>query len=98
MRRDDILRKLATAKAELKQHGVCRVRLFGSAARDDAGAASDVDLLVEFDDRPVGLFEMTRLQRRLEQLLEVEHVDLVTPAGLHPALRQRVEAEAIDAA
>ena len=31
--------------------------LFGSVARDEAGAGSDVDLLVEFD-RPVGLLHL----------------------------------------
>lgn len=100
MQRDTILDRLAAAKAELHdEHGVKRIRLFGSAAHGDTQTTSDVDLLVEFaDDRPIGLFELIRLQRRLQQILEVEHVDLVTPEGLHPALRPRIEAEAIDAA
>lgn len=98
MRRDEILSKLAAARNELRQLGVTRIRLFGSAARDQAEPGSDVDLLVEFDSRPIGLFELTRLQRRLEALLDVPHVDLVTPEGLHPALRERILTEAVDAA
>jgi len=98
MQRDQILKKISAAMPELQQHGVKRIRLFGSAAHNASQSTSDVDLLVEFDDRPIGLFELTRLQRRLQEILDVEHVDLVTPEGLHPALRQRIEAEAIDAA
>ncbi len=98
MSRDAILKKLAEAGPELRGLGISRIRLFGSVSRGDARDGSDVDLLVEFDNRPIGLFEMARLQRRLADLLQVEHVDLVTPEGLHPALRQRILAEARDAA
>jgi predicted nucleotidyltransferase len=33
------------------QHGVATVRVFGSVARGDPGPSSDLDLLVEMDDR-----------------------------------------------
>lgn len=98
MSRHEILLKLAAAQPQLRLLGVKRLRLFGSAARDEASSASDVDVLVEFDARPIGLFEMARIQRLLEELLGVSHVDLVTPEGLHPALRQRILSEALDAA
>lgn len=42
-RRDEILRIAA-------KHGARNVRLFGSAARGDAGPASDLDFLVEMED------------------------------------------------
>jgi predicted nucleotidyltransferase len=67
--------------------------LFGSVARDEATAKSDVDLLVEFD-RPTGFFGLIRLQLFLEELLKCP-VDLGTPGGLRPRLRQRALAEAI---
>ncbi len=98
MNRRQILETLALAKPELNQFGVKRLWLFGSAAHDEAAPGSDVDLLVEFDERPIGLFEMARLQRRLGELLGVEHVDLVTREGIHPALRDRILDEALDAA
>jgi predicted nucleotidyltransferase len=98
MKRHEVLSKLAHARPELRREGVARLRLFGSMARDEAAASSDVDLLVEFDNRPIGLFELARLQRRLQALLGVEHVDLITPEGIHPALRQRILSEALDAA
>ena len=68
--------------------------LFGSVARDEAGDASDVDLLVEFD-RPVGLFGLFELQDHLEQLLGCS-VDLGTPDSLKPRIRSTVLEESVD--
>jgi uncharacterized protein len=70
--------------------------LFGSVARDEASADSDVDLLVEFD-RPIGLFHFFRVQQRLEDLLGAR-VDLVMRDAVKPQLRERIFAEAIRAA
>jgi predicted nucleotidyltransferase len=94
--REDILQTLRAAKSLLETFGVERLSLFGSFARDEGGADSDVDLLVEFH-RPIGLFEFVRLQRRLGELVG-RRVDLVTPAALKPKLRDRILQEAVVAA
>jgi len=80
--------------AELRARGVASLALFGSAVRDQAGPASDIDLLVEFA-HPVGLFDFFRLQHWLEEILGVEKVDLVEKGALHPALSQPVQEEAV---
>jgi predicted nucleotidyltransferase len=72
------------------------LELFGSVARGEARADSDVDLLVEFDG-PVGLFHFFRVQRRLEEILGAR-VDLVMRDAVKPQLRERMFAEAIRAA
>ncbi len=95
MRRSEILSLLSAHREDLVAGGVRSLRLFGSAARDEATDTSDVDLLVEFD-QPTGLFGLIRLRRKLEGLLQVEKVDLLTPGGLHPALKDRILAEAVD--
>ena len=69
------------------------LRLFGSVARDDATADSDVDLLVEFD-RPPGFSKYMQLRIYLEDLLGTR-VDLITERGLRDRVRPRVEKEAI---
>ena len=54
MKRDIVIRVLKEKNAELSaQYGVKSLSLFGSVARDEATANSDVDLIVEFS-RPVG--------------------------------------------
>ncbi|MBI2854961.1 MAG: nucleotidyltransferase family protein [Chloroflexi bacterium] len=96
MRRSEILATLAHHKGDLQGFGVSSLALFGSAARDEAGPESDVDILVEFD-RPVGLFEFLALKGYLEGLLG-HTVDLVTPAALRPHMRDHVLQEALYAA
>lgn len=96
MTRQEILKRLAEHKTELTAMHVTSLALFGSAARDEATDTSDIDILAEFD-RPVGLFHFFSVQHRLEEILGVEKVDLVQRGAVHPALRERILAEAVDA-
>ncbi len=96
VRRSDALRVIALHEAELRALGVRALSIFGSVARDEATAGSDVDVLVEFD-RPVGFFHLFDVQEQLEALLGCR-VDLVTPGGLRPELKQAILAEAVRAA
>ena len=94
---DEVRRILHGHESELAQeYGVRSLALFGSVARDEAGPASDVDLLVEFD-RPAGYFALFALQDRLESLLGCK-VDLVMTDGLRKELREQVLRDAIHAA
>ena len=93
MRRDEARRRLQAHWPELRQFGVRSLSLFGSVARDEAGPASDVDILVEFD-RTVGLFHLVALKDALERILG-RPVDLGTPDSLKPRLRDRVLREAV---
>ncbi len=95
MPRDEILHRLRAYRDELDQFGVRSLALFGSAARDEHGAESDVDILVEFD-RPIGLLAFVALQARLERALG-RKVDLVTRDALRPEMRDQILSEAIDA-
>ena len=89
MERDAILRSLREQKSALeRQFCVKTLSLFGSAARDESTAISDVDLLVEFN-RPVGYFGLFALQDHLEIILGCA-VDPGTPESLKPRLRDRV--------
>jgi uncharacterized protein len=97
MRRDDVIRTLRQHRDELThQYGVKSLALFGSVARDEAAEASDVDLLVEFDDRPVGLFHLARTYRYVKELLGVRHLDLVLRRALFEELRPSILKDAID--
>jgi len=97
MVRDEVLAKIAAHDGELREMGVARLLVFGSVARGEERPGSDVDLLVEFDGRPVGYFHLFKVQRHLENLLG-RRVDLVTVGGLRREIRDEVMAEAVRAA
>ena len=85
-KREEILRLAA-------MHGARNVRVFGSVARGDAGPASDVDILVEFEPER-SLLDHVALLQDLEDLLG-RRVDLVAERTLHWYIRDRVTAEAV---
>ena len=95
LQRDNVIELLNTHKPSLKEFKVKSLLIFGSVARDEANAESDVDLLVEFE-QTVGLFTFVRLQRYLETILDCK-VDLGTPDSLKEDLRETVLQEAIRA-
>ena len=74
----DEIRDIITPIAKL--HGVDKVFLFGSSARGDATASSDVDLCV---DAPAlrGLFALGGLYADLEDALS-KRIDVVTTGSL----------------
>ena len=66
---------------ELRELGARRIGLFGSCARGEARADSDVDVYVEFDDGKRTYDNFFALHERLENLLG-RRVDLVTDKSL----------------
>ena len=84
---------IATLRAhatELRQAGIRHVGLFGSLARGEATADSDIDLVVELDPAArIGLIRLTGLERRLAELLG-RAVDLL-PEPIEPRSRANVE-------
>jgi len=80
-RKDDVLVKHRKAIRETAvRHKANSIALVGSVARDEDGAGSDYDFLVEFAEG-TGLFDMARLKRDLEDLLG-DRVDVVSVGGL----------------
>ena len=73
-------------------YGAHNVRVFGSVARAEATVASDVDLLVDFEDGRT-LLDQAGVAQDLAELLE-RPVDVVTERGLKPAVRASVIVEA----
>jgi len=94
MQLDEAKRRLEQSPDLLQEFHITRLRIFGSTARGESNATSDIDMLVDFE-RPAGFFHLARTQLALEELLGTR-VDLVTEGGLHPALAPRILADAID--
>ncbi len=85
-KREEILRIAA-------RHGARNVRIFGSVARGEGGPDSDVDLLVDVGPDRTPFFP-GGLLADLEDLLGCK-VEIVTEAGLHWYIRDRVLKEAV---
>ena len=85
-KREDILRVAS-------QRGAFNIRVFGSVARGEADAKSDIDLLVDLEPGR-SLFDLGGLLMDLQDLLG-RNVDVVTERGLRERIRERVLNEAI---
>ncbi len=78
-----------------RANGIRRLSVFGSALRDDFGAGSDIDLLVEFDpERVPGLLRLAGMELELSELFDGRKVDLRTPGDLSRYFRRQVMEEA----
>lgn len=82
--------ELATVAA---RRGASNLRVFGSIARGDAHAASDVDLLVDLEPGR-SLVDLGGLLMDLSDVIGVD-VDVVTEESMKPRMRERVLAEAV---
>jgi uncharacterized protein len=74
-------------------HGVTNMRVFGSVARGEDRADSDIDLLVDLPTG-MGLLGLGRLRDDLESLLGTE-VDVVPADGLKPDVAARIQADVV---
>ena len=82
---DAVISKLRAHEAELRAAGIRHLSLFGSVARGEAEAGSDIDLAAEVDrDAHLGLFGLAALERRLSEILG-RKVDLLS----EPVEKQR---------
>ena len=75
------------------KYGAGHVRVFGSVARGESDAQSDVDFLVDLGPGR-SLLDLGGLQFELEALLGCP-VDVVTERGLKARIRERVLGEAM---
>lgn len=92
------LNELLQAKREdilhtASKYGVYNVRVFGSVARGEADAESDIDLLVDMEPNR-SLFDLGGFLTDTQELLGC-NVDVVTENGLRARYRERILKEAI---
>lgn len=91
--RSDIRRHRRELLAVARRHGACNVRVFGSAARGDAHADSDVDLLVELEPGRT-LLDLVALRRDASAVLG-RPADVFTADMLRDAVREEAERDAV---
>ena len=90
----EIMEKLQDMMAELRtEYHVRKIGIFGSYSRGRQTDTSDLDLVVEFE-RPIGMMAFVHLRNLIADRLGIQ-IDLVTPDGLHPLIRDRVMHEVV---
>ena len=78
----------------MKQLGVQHLYLFGSTARGEAREDSDIDLFFDHERGKLGLFQLMDVKEVAAKILGCK-TDIMTRASLHPVLRERIEASAL---
>lgn len=94
MTREEAIRRLKDNQAQLKELGVEHLYLFGSTARDEAGEESDIDLFFDHPEASLGLYQLIDLREAAARILG-RKADIMSRRSLHPALKQRIEATAL---
>jgi predicted nucleotidyltransferase len=90
--REDVLSLIEQNHVALRKLGVCRLGLFGSCARGEATAESDLDFVVEFSDKSFDAY--MDLKSFLEDLFR-SRVDLVTVSSIKPRLLSIIQRETV---
>ncbi|MEO8210264.1 MAG: nucleotidyltransferase family protein [bacterium] len=75
----------------LKERKARKIAVFGSYVRDEETADSDIDIIVEFNDRK-SLLDFVGMERELSENIGVK-VDLLTEQSISPNLIDRVREE-----
>lgn len=72
----------------LKRNTVAKAGIFGSFARGDSTAKSDLDLIITFKGKK-SLLDLIHLQIELEEVLK-KKVDVLTYKSIHPLLKEKI--------
>jgi predicted nucleotidyltransferase len=95
MKRDDIIHTLKAREGDLRAHGVVHAALFGSVARDEQAAGSDIDILVDLHPAViVTMFDYPDVKDYVAGLFS-GGVDVIDREALKPRLRPQAMADAI---
>ena len=90
LERERMLDALRAMEGELRRRGVIGLRLYGSLARGEATAASDVDLVLTVaPDRPFSLLDMSAVRLLVADRLGREAA-VVVDADLAPEFLARI--------
>ena len=95
MNRQDVIAILLEHRDALRARGVRHAALFGSVARGEARADSDLDIMIDLDpDAKIGVFKYAGIRRYISELF-ASPVDVVDCNSLRPHVRPSAENDAI---
>jgi predicted nucleotidyltransferase len=87
---EQALQTLRKAEAELRAKGIVHAGIFGSTARGEQRADSDIDIVIDFDPSArITVFDYVGIREDIADLFE-QRVDVVDQRGLKPEVRPNV--------
>ena len=95
MTREEALNTLRSNLESIERFGVDRIGLFGSLARSEATAESDIDVLVHFSKGNKTFDNYMDLRFYLETLFGEHSIDLVVEEAVKPRIRDSVLRDAV---
>ncbi|GJE17653.1 nucleotidyltransferase family protein [Methylobacterium marchantiae] len=96
MTREDVIARLSSLEQRLRSSGIAALYLFGSHARDEAAAGSDIDVFIDpADDSVFSLTDYSETYDVIEEALPDVEIGYSTREGLVPVYRARIERDAI---
>ena len=90
--RANLITRLQALAPAIKSYGVTALYLYGSYARGDADAYSDIDVFVEYA-LPFTLIDLVKVQHIIEDAVNV-HVDVTTRSALG-SVKEAAERDAV---
>jgi predicted nucleotidyltransferase len=95
MTRDAVIATLRAHEADLRLKGVAHAALFGSSARGQAKAGSDLDIMVEIDPAArVDVYGYVGITQFIASLFSGP-VDVVERAAMIPSVRRAADQDAV---
>lgn len=95
MTRSEIVAALLALKTSIQREGATSLYMYGSRARGDARADSDLDLFVEYDtSRKFSLLDLVGIKQIIDGALGLE-AHVTTRDSLHPRLKAQIEQQAV---
>lgn len=96
MDRQSVIDRVRSHEKELRAPGVARAALFGSVARAESRANSDIDLVIELrDNASFSLISHASVRSMLEEWLGTP-TDVPIWEDLEPTFRDRIARDRID--
>lgn len=86
----DVLTKLKVEMPNLSQYGIHQIGVFGSYSKNAHDKNSDIDLLLDFDEKEENFDNYMAACELLEASFNGEKIDIVTKNGLSPYFRQQI--------
>ena len=95
MHRDEVIARIRKHADAIRAEGATALYLFGSAARDEMQAASDIDVFVDYESGThFSLLNMSGIRLIIMDETGCD-VDITTRNALRPPLKDRILAEAV---